>query len=195
MISMGRSLLRRWTSLVHTFGSKSGHDMPLGCMNRAVGNQIGRSLRKVTDVTVAEDDVGRGRYLRIRVEINLHQPLERGRSLIISGKSLWVSFKNEKLPVFCFRCGRIIHGPSGCPEINIRKQSHDGGSEGWGIWLRADDPSKRAWLKEGQRSYRSPSPEMSDSGHNAELMGGMPETESQIPTGDLFSLTDRIGLQ
>jgi len=52
------------------------HDMPLGCMNRAVGTQIGNSLGKVEDVAVAKDDVGWGRYLRVRVEINLYQPLE-----------------------------------------------------------------------------------------------------------------------
>lgn len=43
------------------------HDMPLGCMNRAVGIQIGSSLGTVEDVAMAKDDVGWGRYLRIRV--------------------------------------------------------------------------------------------------------------------------------
>jgi hypothetical protein len=73
------------------------------------------------------------------VAINLHQPLECRRSLIISGKSRWVSFKYEKLPVFCFRYGRIIHGPNGYSEVNNRQPSHDGGLDGWGTWLRAND--------------------------------------------------------
>jgi hypothetical protein len=34
------------------------HDMPLGCMNRSVGTQIGSSMGKVEDVVEAEDDVG-----------------------------------------------------------------------------------------------------------------------------------------
>lgn len=36
------------------------HDMLLGCMNRAVGSQIGSSLGKVEDVAVIEDDAGWG---------------------------------------------------------------------------------------------------------------------------------------
>jgi len=47
------------------------HDMPLGCMNRAVEYHIGSSLGKVENVAVAEDDVGWGRYLQARVAINL----------------------------------------------------------------------------------------------------------------------------
>jgi len=92
------------------------HNMPLGCMNREVGFQIGSTLGKVEDVAVVEDDVGWGRYVRVKVAINLYQPLERGRTLPVFGNSCWVSFKYEKLPVFCFRCGRIIHGPKGCSD-------------------------------------------------------------------------------
>jgi hypothetical protein len=127
------------------------HDMPLGCMNRAVGIQIGNSIGKVEDVAVAEDDVVWGRYLRVRVAINLFQPLERGRNLKVAGNTAWVSFKYEKLLVFCFRCGRIIHGPRGCVELQTRKSSHDQGLEGWGSWLRTDDFSKRPGIKEGQK--------------------------------------------
>jgi hypothetical protein len=48
------------------------HDMPLGCMNGGIGHKIGSSLGRVEDVAVAEDDVGWGRCLRVRVAINLY---------------------------------------------------------------------------------------------------------------------------
>lgn len=54
------------------------HDMPLGCMSRGVGFKIGSSLGKVEDVAIAADDVGWGKYLHVRVIINLYQPLDRG---------------------------------------------------------------------------------------------------------------------
>jgi hypothetical protein len=127
------------------------HDIPLGCMNRPVGNQIGNFL-EVEDVAVVEEDVGWRRYLQVRVEINLYQPLLRGRSLIISGKSCWVSFKYKKLPRFCFRCGKIIHGSKGCHDPIMRKTSHNGGSEGWGLWLRADDLSRCPANGDGQKT-------------------------------------------
>jgi len=138
------------------------HNMPLGCMNRAVGTQIGRTMGEVEDVVVAEDDVGWGRYLRVRVVINLFQPFERGRMLYISRSSCWVTFKYEKLPIFCFRCGCIIHGPKGCLEASVRKPNHGEGSEGWGQWLRADDHLKRLGGNEGRKADPPSSPTVSD---------------------------------
>lgn len=81
--------------------------------------------------------------------------------------------------MFCFRCGRIIHGPKGCPESNSRKPSHDGGLERWGHWLRADDQSKRLGLAKGQQNNRSPSPEAADNGQAIEPMGRKSDMETQ----------------
>jgi hypothetical protein len=61
----------------------------------------------VEDVAVADDNVGWGKSIRIRVAIDLYQPLDRGRALILSGKSSWVSFKYEKLLTFCYKCGTV----------------------------------------------------------------------------------------
>jgi hypothetical protein len=74
-------------------------------MNRAVGRKIGEPLGSVEEVAVADDDVGWGKSLRIQVAIDLYQPLERGRALLLTGKSCWVSFRYEKLPTFCYKCG------------------------------------------------------------------------------------------
>jgi hypothetical protein len=71
------------------------HDMPLLCMTKAVGTKIGESMGEVEDVDVGKDGVGWGRFLRIRVKIDLTQPLERGRALLMGGKSIWVNFKYE----------------------------------------------------------------------------------------------------
>lgn len=77
--------------------------MPMDFMNRRIGSNIGASLGKVEEVEVADDDVGWGRYLRLRVVIDLFQPLDRGRSLSLEGTSYWVKLKYEKLPAFCFK--------------------------------------------------------------------------------------------
>jgi hypothetical protein len=118
------------------------HDMPLGCMNKRVGLKIGNSLGKVEEVAVAEDDVGWGRYMRLRVVIDLYQPLDRGRDLILSGNTCWISFKYEKLLAFYFKCGRILHDPKGCPIPFPKKTSHKEGATGWGSLIRANDSSR-----------------------------------------------------
>jgi len=103
------------------------HDMPLNCMNRGVRSKIEASLGHVEEVAVAEDDIGSGRCLRIRVLINLYQPLECGQALLMSGQSNWVAFKYEKLLAFCLRCDKILHEPSGCPTVLPKKHNHKEG--------------------------------------------------------------------
>jgi hypothetical protein len=115
------------------------HDMPLICMNRTVGSMIGESLGEVVDVDVAGDGSGWGRCLRIRVRINLQEPLERGRALHLGGKSYWVNFRYEKLPMFCFHCGRVLHGPTGCPVKGKSRRFAEEETKEWGVWLRAAD--------------------------------------------------------
>lgn len=115
------------------------HEMPLVCMNKTVGIKIGESMGVVEDVDVAGDGAGWGRCLRIRVIINLHKPLERGRALQLGGKSYWVVFKYEKLPMLCFDCGRILHDKQGCPVKSVHRRNNDRNVKKWGVWLRADD--------------------------------------------------------
>jgi hypothetical protein len=84
-------------------------------------------------VDIVGEEVEWGSVMRIRVIIDIQKPLERGRSLNIGGKSHWVSFKYENLPVFCFNCGRIAHGENGCPTRSRPDQKKE-----WGVWLRAE---------------------------------------------------------
>ncbi|XP_059452415.1 uncharacterized protein LOC132183040 [Corylus avellana] len=110
------------------------HNMPLVCMNNEVGFNIGASLGEVEAVEANGDGIGWGKYLHIKVSIDLQKPLERGRALKFRGKSTWVSFKYEKLPKFCFECGRICHGDGGCTaelDDGVRDKPY-------GTWLRAE---------------------------------------------------------
>lgn len=55
---------------------------------------------------------------------------------MVHDKMVWLNFKYEKLPRFCFQCGWIMHGEDGCSagpnaEPLIEPQ--------FGSWLRAHD--------------------------------------------------------
>jgi hypothetical protein len=119
------------------------HDMPLICMTKGVGEKIGESLGILEDVDVAGDGAGWGRCLRIRVSIDVTKPLERGRALNLGGKTSWVNFKYEKLPLFCFSCGCIVHGNQGCPVPRQTRLSAMEDIKKWGVWPRAEDPRRR----------------------------------------------------
>jgi hypothetical protein len=117
------------------------HDMPLLCMNKEVGSKIGQSLGEVLSVDMAGNGGGWG-VLRIRVILDLSKPLERGRTLQVGGTSCWVSFKYEKLPLFCFTCGCILHGSAGCSGDPRPLPRKEGEADQWGVWLRADEKHK-----------------------------------------------------
>lgn len=87
--------------------------------------------------------------MRIRVVINLYKPLERGRTLFISGNPCLVSFRYENLLVLCFNCGRILHDSGGCLALPPKKASHRAEVQAWGPWMRADDLTKAPDFQEG----------------------------------------------
>jgi hypothetical protein len=91
------------------------HDMPIICMNREIGYKIGATIGEVHEVDVTGEGVGWGHCLRIRVEVDLTKPLERGRALNLNVKTVWVNFWYKKLPFFCHSCGRIVHDFASCP--------------------------------------------------------------------------------
>jgi hypothetical protein len=124
------------------------HDMPLICMTKSIGSKIGESLGILEAVDTEGEGVEWGSVLRVRVIIDIQKPLERGRSLTIAGKSHWVNFKYENLPIFCFNCGRIVHGEGGCPKRSQKELKKE-----WGVWLRAEKYNKQAMGRGDARNH------------------------------------------
>ncbi|XP_059436749.1 uncharacterized protein LOC132169801 [Corylus avellana] len=56
-------------------------NLPLACMCKEVGFQIGASVGSVEEVDTDEQDIGWGEYLRVKIRIDLKKPLSRGRIL------------------------------------------------------------------------------------------------------------------
>ncbi|KAA3464777.1 Exo_endo_phos domain-containing protein [Gossypium australe] len=75
----------------------------------AIGSTFGGILRSEIN-----DDV-----CRFRVNLDVQKPLRRG--IFVSSENnikSWIPFKFEKLPIFCFGCGRLDHGINDCLLIN-----------------------------------------------------------------------------
>jgi hypothetical protein len=90
--------------------------LPLACMGREVGMQVGSTVGEVEDIDVLDDGVACGEFLRVKIRIDLSKPLARGRIIKLQGKEIWVAFQYEKLPRFCFNCGVVIHSNQKCGE-------------------------------------------------------------------------------
>jgi len=85
--------------------------LPLGMMNvdtaEVIGDEIGEFLGADTD-----DGGGAvGRFLRIKVRLDIREKLRRGVMVITDGdeKERWCPLAYEYLPDFCFICGLLGH--------------------------------------------------------------------------------------
>jgi hypothetical protein len=69
--------------------------------------------------------------------LDLTKPLSRGRRLKLRDRSIWITFKYEKIPRFCFNCGVIQHGSRGCVSPGGVRRLGEGRESQFGRWLRA----------------------------------------------------------
>jgi hypothetical protein len=126
-------------------------NLPLACMGKEVGYQIGSTMGMVEDVDTDEEGVGWGKSLRVRVKIDLTKPLARGRVINLLGKQTLIAFQYEKLPKFCFDCGRIWHGRLACTVKGGARVPES--EKQYGTWLRVPSPRRR---RENYSSNSSP---------------------------------------
>lgn len=91
------------------------YDLPLGFNSesilKSIENYDGRFLQ-----SDAKNFQGIWKqFLRIKVAINVYNPLKRQmRIKKPRGEWMWIKFKDERLPTFCFYCGLIGHSEKFC---------------------------------------------------------------------------------
>ncbi|XP_062193580.1 uncharacterized protein LOC133896988 [Phragmites australis] len=91
--------------------------LPMGMMNRVMGEIIGNEVGKFLDVDVDESGTAAGRYLRIKVSMDIRVPIMRGVTLEIEdegGDLRWCPLEYEFLPELCYSCGIIGHIDKNC---------------------------------------------------------------------------------
>ncbi|XP_040932119.1 uncharacterized protein [Gossypium hirsutum] len=90
------------------------HDVPIGLFFESLAVQMGNFL----GVFLKYDGSNLGKenrnFMRIRVQIDVRRPLKRKKQILFSGRRSYVTFKYERLSLFCFFCGRLGHSDSFC---------------------------------------------------------------------------------
>jgi hypothetical protein len=137
-------------------------DLPMDMMNGAYGELFGGWIGKYISVDVDEEGMAWGEELRIRVAIRVDQPILRGINAKESEddkEGKWFDIQYEKLPHFCFDCGRIVHPGGSCTAAEVEVKQ-------WGEWLRAapkksnkPPPQVRLAVSSGSWGSRSTSSE------------------------------------
>ncbi|XP_058746072.1 uncharacterized protein LOC131618942 [Vicia villosa] len=131
------------------------YELPLMLRTEAMARKLGGILGSLEEVD--QNDAHRnGRFLRIKVSIDLKQPLKRGTVVRFKEKNLRVFFKYERLPTFCFVCGKVGHQLKDCDSVG--ELSEEGFEEleeqelSYGTWLRASPLPK---INDDQRKKES----------------------------------------
>ena len=90
------------------------HNILVRFMNTKVAEGICDIVDEIQKSTKVVDDDGIY-FMRVRVSIDITLPLCRGRVITMeNGEKHWVNFKYERLPNFCFWCGRLNHSDKDC---------------------------------------------------------------------------------
>ena len=67
------------------------------------------------DRSIRVSDSEGGNYVRVRVTMDVYQPLCHGRVVTFEeGRKTWVSFRYKHLPNICYWCGCFDHGDKDC---------------------------------------------------------------------------------
>ncbi|KAL3510053.1 hypothetical protein ACH5RR_029454 [Cinchona calisaya] len=77
-----------------------------------------------------------GKFIKLLVEIDVTKSLLKGTMVRMDGDMKWVSFKNEKLPDFCYVCGIIGHSKNSFP--NKGQGRKDKEEPQFSSWLKAN---------------------------------------------------------
>ncbi|KAL5762582.1 hypothetical protein ACOSP7_018846 [Xanthoceras sorbifolium] len=111
-------------------------------MNKEVGLYLGVLIGKVNEIDASANGECLGKFIRVRVMINVLKPLKRGIRVAVRMKGIEdcnVLLCYKRLPNFCYYCGCLGHLIRYCT-VNDKGLVDDSDLR-FSMWLRA--PSSR----------------------------------------------------
>ncbi|XP_058774390.1 uncharacterized protein LOC131648672 [Vicia villosa] len=116
------------------------YDLPLMLRSETMAKKLGNIIGTYEKMDVKEAHRN-DRFLRIKVTLNLKEPLKRGTIITFKEKHIRVHFKYEILPTFFFVCGRMGHQIKDCETVeDLNEEGYEELEDqdlAFGQWLRA----------------------------------------------------------
>jgi hypothetical protein len=163
--------------------------LPFGLMNDTRGKELAGNLGKVEAMDVDSKGRAWGDFLRVRVAINVLEPVMRCVSVFSQKRKTKEIFQvmYERLPIYCFSCGLIGHSSLGCPTPGERTADGLLPYHGSLVCVPEDKKKKGSGAQFGQSPYANnrSEPGSGQCGHNpvhASQQGADGFGESVSPT-------------
>lgn len=131
------------------------HNLPVGFLSEKIVEAIGSYVGVYKHADKSSFDGSWKAFLRIRVSIDVTKPLKHKMKIKkTGGEWIWIDFKYERLPNFCFICGILGHGDRFCPKLF--EGYHTDTEKSYGPWMRAT--GRRPPMTTGQQWLVSETP-------------------------------------
>ena len=122
-----------------------------------VAEEIGGRLGKVEEVEKRQKLDAQSFFMRVKVAVPTSKPLRRGGFIGGSdGKRSWVTYKYERLPLFCHFCGLLGHDLKHCAEHFARCKNGGEVVYQYGEWLKAAGGRSRSPPRMGPAKNHHP---------------------------------------
>ncbi|KAK9983959.1 hypothetical protein SO802_033484 [Lithocarpus litseifolius] len=123
--------------------------LPFENMTEDIGKDIGSKIGRVLEVDKRAMQADLAKFLRIRVDVPIVEPLRRGGFVKNDeGGRFWVDFRYERLPTFCYKCGILGHDEKHCQVSSMEPLS----GRQYGEWLKAGGVIKNGGEKEKMKA-------------------------------------------
>ncbi|KAK5836589.1 hypothetical protein PVK06_012383 [Gossypium arboreum] len=118
------------------------HELPTGIFLKFIVRQLEDFIGKFLEYDSKSLSRGVRNFFRIKVQLDIRRPLKWKKNIMFASENCtYVSFKYERLTIFCFYCGCLRHNDSFC-HIRMSKGEEESVELGWDLSLRVQ--SRRA---------------------------------------------------
>ena len=108
-------------------------------MNKTNAEAIGQTLARVEQVDTSPNGECRGKYIKVRIKLDTHQPFSHGQFVDMgNSEPLWISTQYEKMPIFCYWCGLLNHNEKDCKTWLDSDGTLNKDDQQYSLWLWAN---------------------------------------------------------